>query len=170
MLPARDELPQLEELRKRAQANRLAGVRLIRPEHLCEIEPHANGLGALLVRSTGVTEFWAHLRKVCEHNHRQWRKSSHTRRAKRIKRSSTKIVLEILRAAFSTNFLINCAKLYSDRISRMLGDDRRVMVAPFVANTMIWLPTVHRSSAPSYILYPIAVSILGCALHASNQR
>jgi (S)-2-hydroxyglutarate dehydrogenase len=57
MLPARDELPQLEELRKRAQANRLAGVRLIRPEHLREIEPHANGLGALLVRSTGVTEF-----------------------------------------------------------------------------------------------------------------
>src|ERR1700733_10971646 len=39
-----DELPRLEELRKRGNANGLTGLRLIGPEGLREIEPHAAGL------------------------------------------------------------------------------------------------------------------------------
>jgi len=52
-----DELPRLEELRKRGEANGLAGLRLIGPEELREIEPHATGLRALVVPSTGVTDY-----------------------------------------------------------------------------------------------------------------
>src|SRR5450432_3772676 len=35
------ELPRLDELRRRGEANGLAGVQSIGPEALCEIEPHA---------------------------------------------------------------------------------------------------------------------------------
>src|SRR5579863_5681184 len=57
-----DELPRLEELRKRGEANGLVGVRVIGPEELREIEPHAAGLRALVVPSTGITNYAA----VCE--------------------------------------------------------------------------------------------------------
>ena len=46
------ELPRLEELRQRGEANGLSGLRLIGPEELREIEPHAVGLQALLVPSS----------------------------------------------------------------------------------------------------------------------
>src|SRR5438132_4871572 len=52
-----DELPGLEELRQRGEANGLSGLRLIGSEELNEIEPHATGLRALVVPSTGVTDF-----------------------------------------------------------------------------------------------------------------
>src|SRR5438477_7648058 len=38
-----DELPRLEDLRQRGEANGLAGLRMIGPEQLREIEPQAGG-------------------------------------------------------------------------------------------------------------------------------
>src|SRR3981081_4640994 len=49
-----EELPRLEELRRRGDANGVIGSRLVSSEELREIEPHAGGLGALFVPSTGV--------------------------------------------------------------------------------------------------------------------
>src|SRR6202521_3900623 len=57
-----DELARLEELRKRGEANGLTGLRLIGPEELREIEPHATGLQAMVVPSTGITDY----ARVCE--------------------------------------------------------------------------------------------------------
>ena len=61
-----EELPRLEELRKRGEANGLKGVRVIGPEELREIEPHAAGLKALVVPSTGNHQ----LRRRCAKNTR----------------------------------------------------------------------------------------------------
>src|SRR5258708_13035289 len=52
-----DELPRLEQLRQRGEANGLVGLRLIGAEELREIEPHAAALQALLVPSTGFTHY-----------------------------------------------------------------------------------------------------------------
>ena len=41
-----EELPRLDELDRRAQANGVDGVRMIGPEELREIEPHCTGLKA----------------------------------------------------------------------------------------------------------------------------
>src|SRR5258708_18738349 len=54
-----DEFPRLEELRRRGEANGLAGLQSIGPEQLREIEPHATGLCALVVPSTGITDYGA---------------------------------------------------------------------------------------------------------------
>src|SRR5215472_4405904 len=57
-----EELPRLEELRKRGEANGLTGLRVIGPEEPREIEPHAAGLRALVIPSTGTTDY----ARVCE--------------------------------------------------------------------------------------------------------
>src|SRR5580698_8763690 len=57
-----EEFPRLEELQRRGVANGLTGLQSLGPEQLREIEPHASGLRALLVPSTGITDYGA----VCE--------------------------------------------------------------------------------------------------------
>ena len=42
-----DELPRLEELHRRGTANGVAGLEMIGPERLRELEPHAAGIRAL---------------------------------------------------------------------------------------------------------------------------
>src|ERR1700721_1246047 len=60
------ELPRLEHLRQRGEANGLSGLRLIGPDEMREIEPHASGLRALVIPSTGITDYAAVCRKYAE--------------------------------------------------------------------------------------------------------
>src|ERR1017187_4038470 len=54
-----EEFSRLEELRRRGEANGLTGLRSIGLEELREIEPHASGVRALVVPSTGITAYEA---------------------------------------------------------------------------------------------------------------
>jgi len=59
---APDELPRLETLWERGNANGLAGLRKLTPEQIREIEPHAAGLAAIHVPQEGIVDYPA----VCE--------------------------------------------------------------------------------------------------------
>ncbi len=54
---AAEELPRLEELFRRGTANGVVGLEMIGPERLREIEPHATGIKALYVPTTGIIDF-----------------------------------------------------------------------------------------------------------------
>src|SRR5262245_58424420 len=54
-----EELPRLEELHRRGTANGTPGLEMIGVERLREIEPHAAGLQALRVASTGIIDYVA---------------------------------------------------------------------------------------------------------------
>jgi L-2-hydroxyglutarate oxidase len=126
-----DEFSRLEELRQRGEANGLTGLRLIGPEELREIEPHATGLRALVVPSTGITDYAAVCEKYAELISAGGGTVLTSAAATGIRRMASEIVVETPRGAFSTTALINCAGLFSDRISRMAGDDPGVMIVPF---------------------------------------
>ena len=148
-----DELPGLEELRKRGEANGLVGLRMIGPEELREIEPHATGLRALVVPSTGITDY----ARVCEKYAELISAAGGTvllsAAAQGIRRMTDEIVVETSRGAFSTVSLINCAGLFSDRISRMAGDDPGVMIVPFRGEYYDLVP--ERASLVKALIYPV---------------
>jgi len=148
-----DELARLEELRQRGDANGLTGLRLIGPEELREIEPHANGVRALVVPSTGVTDY----AKVCEKYAELISSRGGTVRtstvATGIRRLANEIVVETSQGAFSAGALINCAGLFSDRISRMAGDDPGVMIVPFRGEYYDLTP--ERASLVRALIYPV---------------
>src|SRR4029450_6398215 len=52
-----EELPRLDELHRRVTANGTPGLEMISVERLREIEPHAAGLKALRVASTGIIDY-----------------------------------------------------------------------------------------------------------------
>ena len=70
-----------------------------------------------------------------------------------IRRSTNEIVVETPREAFAADSLINCAGLFSDRISRMAGDDPRVMVVPFRGEYYDLTP--ERASLVRALIYPV---------------
>jgi L-2-hydroxyglutarate oxidase LhgO len=127
----KDELQPLEELRRRGEANGVASLRLVGPAELRDIEPHASGLSALVVPSTGVTDYAAVCEKYAELIVAQAGTILTSAEVVGIKRHANETVVLTRRGAFSTSYLINCAGLFGDRISRMAGDEPEVMIVPF---------------------------------------
>src|SRR5580704_15258720 len=147
------ELPRLEELRRRGEANGLTGLRLVGPEELREIEPHASGLQALVVPSTGITDYLKTCEKHAELISAQGGTILTSTAVFGIKSRSNEIVVETQRDTLSASFLINCAGLFSDRISRMAGDDPGVMIVPFRSEYYDLIP--ERASLVRALIYPV---------------
>ncbi|HET7892054.1 MAG TPA: L-2-hydroxyglutarate oxidase [Candidatus Sulfotelmatobacter sp.] len=150
---AADELPRLEELRRRGEANGLCGLRMIGPEELREIEAHAAGIRALVVPSTGITDYAKVSEKYAELISAGGGTVMTSAAATGIRRLADEIVVETTRGAFSTSALINCAGLYSDRICRMAGDDPGVMIVPFRGEYFDLIP--ERASLVRALIYPV---------------
>jgi (S)-2-hydroxyglutarate dehydrogenase len=148
-----DELPRLEDLRRRGETNGLTGLRLIGPEALREIEPHAQGLQALVVPSTGVTDY----ARVCEKYAEQISARGGTvltsAQATGIRCFSSEVVVETPRGAFSTTALINCTGLFNDRIARLAGDHPDTTIVPFRGEYYDLIP--ERASLVRALIYPV---------------
>jgi L-2-hydroxyglutarate oxidase len=148
-----DELPRLADLRQRGEANGLIGLRLIRPEELRELEPHASGLQALVVPSTGITDYAVVCEKYAELISANGGTVLTSAAATGIRRNPDEIVVETSRGAFSTTSLINCAGLFSDRISRMAGDEPSARIIPFRGEYYDLIP--ERASLVRTLIYPV---------------
>jgi len=148
-----DELLRLEELRQRGVSNGLTGLRLVGPQELREIEPHAHGLQALVVPATGVTDY----ARVCEKYAELIAQNGGCIRTSAavtaIRRSAQLIVVETKRGVYATRSLMNCAGLYSDRIARMAGDDPGIIIVPFRGE--YYDLTAERSSLVRALIYPV---------------
>src|SRR5580704_7465770 len=147
------ELPRLEELRQRGEANGLSGIRLIGSEELREIEPHAKGVRALVVPSTGITDYAAVCRKYAELISALGGTILTSTQVTGLKRNSDEIVVETSRGAYTAGFLISCAGLFSDRVCRMVGDEPGVMIVPFRGEYYDLVP--DRASLVRSLIYPV---------------
>ena len=148
-----DELPRLEELRRRGEANGLTGLRLIGSDELREIEPHASGLRALVVPSTGVTDYAAVCEKYAELIQARGGTILTSTAVTGLRDLATEVFVDTSRARFSTTCLINCAGLFSDRIARMTGENPEVMIVPFRGEYYDLIPP--RSSLVRALIYPV---------------
>jgi L-2-hydroxyglutarate oxidase LhgO len=148
-----DELPRLDELRRRGEANGLTGLRPIGADELHDLEPHASGLRALVVPSTGITDYAEVCRKYAEMISAHGGTILTSTAVIGIKRRADEIRVESSCGAFSAASLINCAGLFSDRIARMAGDDPQVMIVPFRGEYYELIP--ERSSLVRGLIYPV---------------
>jgi L-2-hydroxyglutarate oxidase LhgO len=148
-----EELPRLEELLRRGQANGLTGLRRIGTEELREIEPHANGRGALVVPSTGVTDYALVSVKYAKLIAARGGTILTSAEVTGISKRQDEIVVQTRQGEFSAVYLINCAGLFSDRISRLAGDEPEVTIVPFRGEYYDLLP--GRASLVKALIYPV---------------
>jgi len=148
-----EEFPRLEELRRRGEANGLTGLELIGREKLFEIEPHASGLRALVVPSTGITDYASVCEKYAELILAQGGTILTSTAVTGLQHLTGEVVAETTGGTFSAASLINCAGLFSDRISRMAGDDPEAMIVPFRGEYFDLIP--QRTSLVRALIYPV---------------
>jgi L-2-hydroxyglutarate oxidase len=125
------ELPRLDALTARANANGVAVTRLDRAR-LRELEPHAEGIAGLHVPSTGIvnyTEVCDALRQVLAGQGVQIRTGSP---AQSINERSDVIEVHGPTGVVQAGILVNCAGLHSDRVAKMAGADTGgIRIMPF---------------------------------------
>ena len=125
------EIPRLEELRRRGTANGIENIAVLGPEALREIEPHARGVRALRVPSTGIIDYGA-VARVCarlvmEGGQRIQTSAEVTGIA--VPRGERRV--ETTAGDFAGRLIINCAGLHADRIARLAGGAPPLKIVPF---------------------------------------
>jgi len=124
------ELPLLDALYERGLKNGLE-VEKIGPGDLKEVEPHASGLAAIRVPSTGIVDF----KKVAEaFAALVQEKGGELRPGTRVEDISERgreVVVRTNKGAFHARALVNCAGLYSDRVARLCGVEPGAKIVPF---------------------------------------
>jgi (S)-2-hydroxyglutarate dehydrogenase len=150
---SQDELPRLQNLLERGQANRVAGLRMLGPAELREIEPHATGVAALHVPGTGVTDYAKVCEKYAELIAAQGGEVRTSCEVRGIRQNAGATVVETTAGTWHARFLINCAGLFSDRISRMAGETPEVRIIPFRGEYYDLVP--QRAELVRALIYPV---------------
>ena len=127
------ELPRLEDLFQRGLQNGLA-VRKVSPEEVREVEPHVRCLGGIRVPATGITNYHQISLKYLELFEMQGGTAKFGSEVRRVTSRHGVHVIETTTGEYETRFVINCAGLHSDRVTRMAGADPARKLSPSGAN------------------------------------
>jgi L-2-hydroxyglutarate oxidase len=147
------EIPRLKVLLERGQANGLAGLRLLQPEEVREIEPHCTGVLGVWVPSTGITDYAAVSRKYAEIITAQGGRISTGTKVQRVVPRGAELMVETTRGAFAAKYVVNCAGLHSDHVSRMAGLKPQVRIVPFRGEYYFLVP--EKTHLVRTLIYPV---------------
>jgi L-2-hydroxyglutarate oxidase len=148
-----EEVPRLEDLRLRGEANGLTGLRMLTPEELREIEPHCGGLRALHVPATGITDYVAVSEKYAELARARGAEIRTGCAVRGVVQNNGGLILETSAGAYDTRFAINCAGLHSDRVSLMAGNKPKTRIVPFRGEYYDVVP--ERQHLVRTLIYPV---------------
>ena len=146
------DLPALEMIYERGRAN---GVEcsVIGRERLLKIEPHAAGIKAIHVPESGIVDYAL----VCDRLARRIRERGariHTgTRVTGISSGRDTIILETETDPIETRFVVNCAGLHADRVTRMTGMVPEAKIVPFRGEYYKLKPEAHELVRG--LIYPV---------------
>jgi L-2-hydroxyglutarate oxidase LhgO len=126
-----EETARLDVLLAQGVANGLEGLRLLERAAMLDIEPHVGGVRALLVPSTGITDYVAVTAKYAEIAEGHGVEVKTGAEVRGFSRSRDSVVVRTRAEDISARYVVNCAGLYSDRLARMAGDDPGIIIVPF---------------------------------------
>ena len=148
-----DELPRLQTLFERAQVNGLSGVRILSPAEIQELEPHCSGIRGLHIPSTGIADYVAVCEKLAELITQNGGRVSTSTEVERFVRRDKETIIETGKGAFQARFVINCAGLHSDRVSRLAGGRQDIAIVPFRGEYYDLVP--EREYLVKSLIYPV---------------
>jgi len=123
-----EQIPRLNALHERGTANGLAGLRLLNPEQMREIEPHVGGIAGMHVPQEGIVDY----RKVCDVLAAQLHGRVVTSaKVTGLARISGEWIAETTAGEFRGDVLVNCTGLFADRTAQLAGEHRVMRIVPF---------------------------------------
>ena len=147
------ELPRLENLWERGNANGLLGLRKLNPQQIKEIEPHAAGLAAIHVPQEGIVDYPAVCEKLGELIRADGGEMKLNTRAEKIVSQNQGWTVETSAGDFSTKFIVTCGGLHADRLVRAAGQKPTAKIIPFRGE--YYQIKKARQSLVRHLIYPV---------------
>ena len=148
------ELPRLEELHRRGTENGVAGLELIGPERLRELEPHAAGVRALHVPGTGIVDYGLVALAFADDIESAGGELLLGYEVEGIaEREGDGVHLSCAAGEVTARNAVFCAGVYSDRLARLGGGAVDPRIVPFRGDYYVLSPGArHLANA---LLYPV---------------
>ena len=146
------ELRRMEALFKRCQENEIE-VELLNKIQLNELEPNIDGLGAILVKSTGIVNYQLVTEKMAGQSKALGGECLLDTQITNLNEESDSIKVVTKHQVFNTKYLISCAGLMADRIVKLLKIPTNFQIVPF-RGEYFQLPTKHNQIV-KHLIYPI---------------
>jgi (S)-2-hydroxyglutarate dehydrogenase len=147
------QLPALDELQRRGEANGLLGVRRLDAGDLRQIEPHTAGIAGLHVPETGIVDFVAVTEAMAAQVRRQGGEIRLGAKVTAISRIAGGFRLRTAAGAVECRSFINCTGLDCDRVARLSGADPGLRIVPFRGEYYRLRP--ERRSLVRHLIYPV---------------
>jgi L-2-hydroxyglutarate oxidase LhgO len=125
------ELPRLETLWERGNANGLQGLRKLSSDQIKEIEPHAAGLAAIHVPQEGIVDYPAVCEKLGELIRRAGGEIRTGTRVEKLISGPSGWTIKTSAGDFQSEFVIACGGLHADRLVQAAGQKPSAKIIPF---------------------------------------
>jgi (S)-2-hydroxyglutarate dehydrogenase len=149
-----EELPRLENLWDRGNANGLQGLKKLTPSEIREVEPHAAGIAAIHVPQEGIVDYPAVSNKLGQLIQLRGGEVRLNTRVLQLVPEGTGWIVKSTGGDFRTRFVITCGGLHSDRLVKAAGQKPAAKIIPFRGE--YYKIRKERQHLVRHLIYPVA--------------
>lgn len=147
------ELPRLQTLWERGQANGIEGLEMLDADGIREREPHARGIRAIYSPVTGIVDYTAVAQAIAQDVLALGGEIACGREVLDIRQASDTSVLATAAGEIEARWVITCGGLHADRLARMTGGAGSPKIVPFRGDYLILKP--EKRSLVRGNIYPV---------------
>ena len=148
------EIDKLSGLEERASLLNMDNVRVLERSEVLNLEPYCKFEKALHVPQAGVVDYGIVTRKIAEKFVSLGGSIEYFQKIKSIKTENNLKILESDKSFFKSEFLINCAGLYSDTVAYLDNIEPKLRIIPFRGE--YFTITDEKSHLVNNMIYPIS--------------
>ena len=147
------ELPALQGLLERGNANGVAGLELIGPDAIRELEPHCVGVRAIWSPNTGIVDYRRVVRAYAEDVRQAGGEILTGHRVEGIRDGAGSVAITTAAGELEAARALVCAGVYSDRLARRAGGPAAPKIVPFRGD--YWQLRPDRRHLARNLVYPV---------------
>ena len=148
-----EEVNRLDALYKRGLENGISDVRIVDSQELKDLEPHATGIKAIHVPSTGIINYTSVVDELAKQIIKRGGEIKTKATVKGFVRKAGECIVNTQTYDYHTGLVINCAGLYSDKIAQLAGENSSISIIPFRGEYYVLKPESRH--LVNSLIYPV---------------
>ena len=147
------EIDRLKALKIRGEENGLTGLRWLDQNTMREIEPNVGGVAALKVPQEGIVDYPQVTRTLVTEIGKAGNHVVCGEKVTILQRRENQWLIQTPQNEYRADYIVGCAGLYSDRVSQLAGETRKVRIIPFRGEYYQIKP--ERQHLVNHLIYPV---------------
>ncbi|MEM1218290.1 MAG: L-2-hydroxyglutarate oxidase [Bacteroidota bacterium] len=148
-----EERPLLENIFQRGIQNGLEGIRKISGDEVREIEPYVNAVEGIWVPQSGIISYKEVSAKYAEIFAQKGGTLKLGQGVQNLTKTDGGVRVETSLESWQSTWVVGCAGLYADRISKMVGEDPGMKIVPFRGEYYELIP--EKQYLVKNLIYPV---------------